>query len=427
MPSTRKTRSSPPARSARIRPSKARPSRPPYRATALFSSLQQFSDIILRREQRRHHGPPERCRAHHASGRRATAFRRVYNGKPAGGLGRVPAARRQCARDREGGQSANGDLAKDLPQGVTWDVPYDTTPFITASINDVVKTLVEAIMLVFLVMLIFLQNIRATIIPTLVIPVALLGTFIGLSALHFSLNQLTLFGMVLAIGIVVDDAIVVIENVERIMSEERLSQGGHAQGHGPDHRRDHRDHGGAGRGVRAVGAAAGRDRHHLLAVCADHRGVDGVLGVPGDVLHALAVRDDPASRACMREEERRLPLVQPGIRLGRHYLCRPYRPGRATHAPRWMIVFVALVAVLAGFLYTRLPTSFVPDEDQGFMLAIVNLPSGATLQRTEQVMDEVREQARAQPDRQGHRGRLRSPRASASSAKAKTSAWPSSS
>ena len=114
-------------------------------------------------------------------------------------------------------------LAKDLPNGVTWNVPYDTTPFITASIKDVVRTLVEAIILVFFVMLIFLQNIRATIIPTLVIPVALLGTFIGLNALHFSLNQLTLFGMVLAIGIVVDDAIVVIENVERIMSEEKLS------------------------------------------------------------------------------------------------------------------------------------------------------------------------------------------------------------
>ena len=106
---------------------------------------------------------------------------------------------------------------------MTWDVPYDTTPFITASITDVVQTLIEAIALVFLVMLIFLQNMRATIIPTLVIPVALLGTFIGLSLLHFSLNQLTLFGMVLAIGIVVDDAIVVIENVERIMIEERLS------------------------------------------------------------------------------------------------------------------------------------------------------------------------------------------------------------
>ena len=120
---------------------------------------------------------------------------------------------------------------------MSWAIPYDTTPFITASMTDVAITLAEAIALVFLVMLIFLQNLRATIIPTLVIPVALLGTFLGLSALHFSINQLTLFGMVLAIGIVVDDAIVVIENVERIMDEERLDrEGRHPQGHGPDHR-----------------------------------------------------------------------------------------------------------------------------------------------------------------------------------------------
>ncbi|REM32372.1 multidrug efflux RND transporter permease subunit, partial [Mycobacterium tuberculosis] len=99
---------------------------------------------------------------------------------------------------------------------------YDTTPFITASITEVVKTLFEAIVLVFLVMLVFLQNLRATLIPTLVIPVALLGTFAGMQLLGFSLNQLTLFGMVLAIGIVVDDAIVVIENVERLMTEEGL-------------------------------------------------------------------------------------------------------------------------------------------------------------------------------------------------------------
>ena len=106
---------------------------------------------------------------------------------------------------------------------MSWFTPYDTTTFIKVSINEVVHTLIEAIVLVFLVMLLFLQNIRATIIPTLVIPVALLGTFIGMLLLGFTINQLTLFGMVLAIGIVVDDAIVVIENVERIMTEEGLS------------------------------------------------------------------------------------------------------------------------------------------------------------------------------------------------------------
>ncbi|MES1153842.1 MAG: efflux RND transporter permease subunit, partial [Rhodanobacter sp.] len=115
------------------------------------------------------------------------------------------------------------EIAPSFPQGVSWFSPYDSTTFVNISINEVVHTLIEAIILVFLVMLLFLQNIRATIIPTLVIPVALLGTFLGMLPLGFTINQLTLFGMVLAIGIVVDDAIVVIENVERIMTEENLS------------------------------------------------------------------------------------------------------------------------------------------------------------------------------------------------------------
>jgi len=119
-------------------------------------------------------------------------------------------------------RSKMDELAPSFPQGVSWFSPYDSTSFVKISISEVVHTLVEAIILVFLVMLLFLQNIRATIIPTLVIPVALLGTFLGMLVLGFTINQLTLFGMVLAIGIVVDDAIVVIENVERIMTEENL-------------------------------------------------------------------------------------------------------------------------------------------------------------------------------------------------------------
>lgn len=107
---------------------------------------------------------------------------------------------------------------------MTWFAPYESTTFVRISIEEVVHTLVEAIVLVFLVMLLFLQNFRATVIPTLVIPVALLGTFFGMYVIGFTINQLTLFAMVLAIGIVVDDAIVVIENVERIMSEEHLSR-----------------------------------------------------------------------------------------------------------------------------------------------------------------------------------------------------------
>ena len=190
-------------------------------ADSLFSSLQQFRNIILVANS---DGTVVRLSdvARITFGPQSYGSAAIYKGKPAGGLGLFLLPGANALAVAEAVKSQMAILAKDLPPGVEWDVPYDTTPFIVASITDVVHTLFEAIVLVFLVMLIFLQNLRATIIPTLVIPVALLGTFIGLYLLHFSLNQLTLFGMVLAIGIVVDDAIVVIENVERIMTEEHL-------------------------------------------------------------------------------------------------------------------------------------------------------------------------------------------------------------
>ena len=215
----------------------------------------------------------------------------VNDGKPAGGMGLflLPGANALAVANAVKGQMAT--LAKDLPEGVTWSVPFDSTPFITASITDVVHTLIEAIGLVFLVMLIFLQNLRATIIPTLVIPVALLGTFIGLSMLHFSINQLTLFGMVLAIGIVVDDAIVVIENVERIMREEHLSPRDAT-------RKAMGQITGAIIAITVVLTAvfvpsalqAGSDRNYLRPIRVDHRHVDGIFGVPGNVVYPVAVR-----------------------------------------------------------------------------------------------------------------------------------------
>src|SRR3984957_4677930 len=188
---------------------------------SLFSSLKQFQDIII---VANNNGTTVKLSdvARVPFGSQTYGFAPVYNGKAAGGVAAFPFAGATALAVAKAVKAEMATLAKDLPEGVTWSVPYDTTPFITASIVDVIRTLVEAIVLVFFVMLIFLQNLRATIIPTLVIPVALLGTFIGLSALHYTLNQLTLFGMVLAIGIVVDDAIVVIENVERIMTEEHM-------------------------------------------------------------------------------------------------------------------------------------------------------------------------------------------------------------
>ncbi len=138
------------------------------------------------------------------------------------------------------------ELKRYFPAGVSYSVPYDSSRFVRISIRQVAETLLEGVALVFVVMFVFLQNFRYTIIPTIVVPVALLGTFAVLLALGFSINVLTMFGMVLVIGIVVDDAIVVVENVERIMSEEGLPPArGHAQGDGADPGRHHRRHRGA--------------------------------------------------------------------------------------------------------------------------------------------------------------------------------------
>jgi multidrug efflux pump len=355
----------------------------------LFSSLQQFNDIILLTNS-------DGTTVHLSDVARVTfggqsyGSAAVWNGKQAGGLGLylLPGANALTIAKAVKAQMAL--LAKDLPQGVTWDIPYDTTPFITASMTDVAKTLVEAIALVFVVMLIFLQNLRATIIPTLVIPVALLGTFLGLSALHFSINQLTLFGMVLAIGIVVDDAIVVIENVERIMDEERLDPRA------------------------ATRKAMGQITGAIIAITvvltavfvpsALQPGATGIIYSQFALTIALsmgfsaflALSFTPSLCAAILrprpEVEQKKNLVFRWFDKGFDRTRKTYvrQIGAAVRrAPRWMVAF-ALITVVAGFLYTRLPTSFVPDEDQGFILGIVTLPSGATLQRTAQVMDTVR-------------------------------------
>jgi multidrug efflux pump len=355
----------------------------------LFSSPQQFNDILLLTTS-------DGTAVHLSDVARVTfggqsyGNAAVWNGKPAGGLGLflLPGANALAIAKTVRAQMTL--LGKDLPQGVSWDIPYDTTPFITASMTDVAKTLAEAIALVFVVMLIFLQNLRATVIPTLVIPVALLGTFLGLSALHFSINQLTLFGMVLAIGIVVDDAIVVIENVERIMDEERLDPRA------------------------ATRKAMGQITGAIIAITvvlaavfvpsALQPGATGIIYSQFALTIALsmgfsaflALSFTPSLCAAIlkprQEVEQKKNVVFRWFDTGFEWTRNAYigQVGAAVRrAPRWMVVF-ALITVVAGFFYTRLPTSFVPDEDQGFMLGIITLPSGATLQRTAQVIDEVR-------------------------------------
>ncbi len=354
----------------------------------LFSSIEQFRNIILTTTNDGtvvHLSDVARI----TFGAQSYGSSAAYNGKAAGGMGvyLLPGSNALAVANAVKSQMAV--LAKDLPTGVTWNVPYDTTPFIKASITEVVRTLVEAIILVFFVMLIFLQNLRATIIPTIVIPVALLGTFIGLSLLHFSLNQLTLFGMVLAIGIVVDDAIVVIENVERIMSEEKL---------GPK---------------QATRKAMGQITGAIIAITvvlaavfipsALQPGATGIIYEQFAITIAISMGFS-AFLAMSFTPSLCATILKPDHSTGNNFVFKWFNKGfervsntyfrqvssAVRHAPRWMMLF-ALVVVLAGFLYSKLPTSFVPDEDQGFMLGLVNLPTGSTLQSTDRVTAEIRD------------------------------------
>ncbi|HEX7816430.1 multidrug efflux RND transporter permease subunit [Dyella sp.] len=356
-------------------------------AEGRFSSLEQFRDIILRANP---DGTTVKLGdvARVEFGPQTYGSGSTWNGQPAGAFGVQLLPGANALDVATAVRSKMTELAKDFPEGVTWFTPYDSTPFVRISIKEVVETLVEAVALVFLVMLIFLQNFRATIIPTLVIPVALLGTFIGLLPLGFTLNQLTLFGMVLAIGIVVDDAIVVIENVERIMTEENLDP------------------------KEATRKAMGQITGAVVAITvvlaavfvpsALQPGASGVIykqfaltiAVSMGFSAFLALSFTPALCATILKptHHEKKNVVYRGFNSVFDRVTHTYHGhigSAARHAPRWMVVFV-LISIVAGFFYTRLPTSFVPSEDQGFALAIVQLPPGATLQRTREVMGEVR-------------------------------------
>jgi multidrug efflux pump len=277
-------------------------------------------------------------------------------------------------------------LQSSLPPGVAWFVPYDSTDFIHISINEVVKTLIEAMILVFIVMLMFLQNLRATLIPSLVVPVALMGAFIGMYAFGFTINQLTLFGMVLAIGIVVDDAIVVIENVERIMREEKLAP------------------------KEATRKAMGQITSAIVAITsvlaavfipsALQGGSVGVIyrqfaltiAVSTACSAFLALSFTPALCASLLKPTHARPnAFFRGFNRIFDRTLKAYTRETSTaasHAPRWMVGF-AVIVVLCAFLFTRLPGSFLPEEDQGYALAIVQLPPGAAIDRTIKVMSQV--------------------------------------
>ena len=315
-----------------------------------------------------------------------------YNGNPASGLA-VKLSSGANALDTAKAVHATMDKLKPLfPPGLRVDYPYDTTPFIKISIEEVVKTLFIAIVLVFLVMYLFLQNFRATLIPTIAVPVVLLGTFGVLSAAGYSINVLTMFAMVLAIGLLVDDAIVVIENVERVMAEEGLSP--------REATRKSMDQiTGALCGIALVLSA-------VFLPMAFFTGSTGVIyrqfsvtivsAMVLSVLTALiftpalcATILSPVEKGHKEKQRGFFGFFNRNFNRANHQ----YESGVkfiVQHSFIFLLLYAGVLVVMA-LLYLRVPTSFIPDEDQGIMFVQVNTPVGATKSRTGKVLDQIRE------------------------------------
>ncbi|OML06725.1 aminoglycoside/multidrug transporter permease [Yersinia pestis subsp. microtus bv. Talassica] len=313
-----------------------------------------------------------------------------YNGKPAAGIGIKLATGANALNTSAAVKAELAKLQPFFPSGLTVVYPYDTTPFVKISINEVVKTLIEAIILVFLVMYLFLQNFRATLIPTIAVPVVLLGTFAILSAFGYSINTLTMFGMVLAIGLLVDDAIVVVENVERVMQEEGLPPKEATK-------KSMEQIQGALVGIALVLSA-------VFVPMAFFGGATGAIYrqfsitiVSAMVLSVLvALILTPALCATMLKPIKK---GDHGPKTGffgwfnnmfekstHHYTDSVANILRSTG--RYLVIYLAIVIGMA-VLFMRLPSLFLPEEDQGVFLTMVQLPAGATQERTQKVLNHV--------------------------------------
>jgi len=363
-----------------------------------LATVEQFGNIVLRANP---DGSTVRLKdvARIEIGGQAYATSARLNGKPSAGIGVQLSPSGNALETGDLIKARMQELSKFFPHGMKYTIPYDSTTFIDISIEQVVHTLLEAIALVFVVMYIFLQNFRYTLIPTIVVPVALLGSFACLLALGFSINVLTMFGMVLVIGIVVDDAIVVVENVERIMSEEGLPP------------------------LQATRKAMGQISGAIIGVTVVLMSVFVPLaffaGAVGNIYRQfsavmvtsiafsafLALSLTPA--LCAH-------LLKP-VEAGHHHekkgffgwFNRNFTAGAKRYegfvgsilqrAGRWMVVFVVLVGVV-GLLFTRLPNSFLPNEDQGYVIANIQLPPGATAERTGVVLHALEDFVMKQPE-----------------------------
>ena len=354
-----------------------------------LTSVEQFGDIVLRANP---DGSTVRLKdvARIELGGQDYATSARLNGEPAVGIGVQLSPTGNALQAAKDVRAKMKDLERYFPKGVEWSIPYDSSNFVDISITQVVHTLLEAVVLVFLVMFLFLQNWRYTVIPTIVVPIALLGTFAVLLALGFSINVLTMFGMVLVIGIVVDDAIVVVENVERIMSEEGLPPLEAT-------RKAMRQISGAIVGVTVVLISVFVPLAFFAGSIGNiYRQFSTVMVASIGFSAFMALSLTPALCAT---------LLKP-VEAGHHHekkgffgwFNRGFSRTAKTYegmvsrilqkAMRYLVIYAAIVGAVA-VVYTRLPTSFLPNEDQGYIIVNVQLPPGATQERTLAVMQQV--------------------------------------
>lgn len=321
-----------------------------------------------------------------------------YNGKVAGGLAIRKASDANALDTADAVKAKLSEMSRLFPPGLKVFYPFDTTPFVKVAINEVVKTLFEAVVLVFLIMWLFLGNIRATLIPTIAVPVVLLGTFAVLGFLGFSINMLTMFAMVLAIGLLIDDAIVVVENVERIMSEEGLPPR-EATAKSMEE-------------ITSALVGIGLVLSAVFGPMAFFGGSTGVLyrqfsvTIAASMLLSVVVALILTPVLCASL----LKPVQAGHEPGENavFFLRPFfrwfdrkffnlrnsyvrLVGRSLSRPkRYILIFILILAAM-GFLYLRMPTSYIPGEDQGTLMAQIIMPTGSTLEQSEEIADQVQQ------------------------------------
>jgi len=319
-----------------------------------------------------------------------------YNGKPAGGIAIRQEAGANALETADGVKAKMKELSQFFPAGMKVVYPYDTTPFVKVAIDEVVKTLFEAVILVFLVMYLFMGNLRATLIPTIAVPVVILGTFGVLAAFGYSINMLTMFAMVLAIGLLVDDAIVVVENVERVMTEEGLSPWEATRKSMEE--------------IQSALIGIGLTLSAVFGPMIFFPGSTGVIyrqfsvTVIASMLLSVVVALVLTPVLCatlLKPVEKGHEAAETGFRLLRPFflwfdrlfyrvrdLYMKYVGVILGRKARFGVIFAGLVVAM-GFLYLRMPTGYLPDEDQGILMTMVQLPVGSTLEQTEAVFTQV--------------------------------------